>query len=74
MNLLFRKLISNAGLDDVTYGTFRKSFMIHLKRVGLTTRNIMAVTGIRVYESVSNVVRADPRTVSKAVGCLYDKL
>ncbi len=74
VNQLFRKLITSAGLDDVTYGTFRKSFMIHLKRAGLTIRNIMAVTGIRDYESVSKVVRADPRTVAEAVGGLYEKL
>jgi len=74
MNLLFRKLINQSGIDGVTYGTFRKSFMIQIMRFGLTIRNIMAVTGIRDYESVSKVVRADPSKVSKAVGGLYDKL
>lgn len=74
MNLLFRKLITQSGIDGVTYGTFRKSFMIELMRFGLTIRNIMAVTGIRDYESVSKVVRADPSKVSKAVGVLYEKL
>lgn len=74
INTLFRKLIANARLDGVTYSAIRKSFMIHLKRAGLSIRNIMAVTGIRDYESVSRIVRADPLTVATAVGGLYEKL
>lgn len=76
INLLFKKLIGKTELagQGVTYGTFRKSFMAQLANARLTIRNIMAVTGIRDYESVSRVVKLNPLTIDKAVAGLYEKL
>ena len=76
LNLFFKRLIGKTELADegVTYGAFRKSFMAQLAQTGLSVRNIMAVTGIRDYESVSRVVKSNPLTVEKAVTGLYDKL
>ena len=78
MNTLFRKLIGETKYKGmITYKDFRRSFMIHLHRPqegALPIRQIMALTGIRDYESVRAVVGGEPVSVTAAVKGIYKKL
>jgi integrase len=78
MNLLFRQMIGRtkfAGI--VTYKDFRRSFIVHMGRAdegGLSTRNLMAVTGIRDYASLKKHLDLDSQRVTKQVKGIYKRL
>ena len=74
VNRLFSDFIKRTKLDGVTYRTLRKSYIIQLHRERLSVRSIMAITGIRDYESVSKVIRSDARTIEKAIDGIYVRL
>lgn len=78
MNLLFRQMLGRtkfAGI--VTYKDFRRSFIVHMGRSdegGLSTRNLMAVSGIRDYASLKKHLDLEPRRVVEQVVGIYKRL
>jgi integrase len=63
-----------AARKGLTFRDFRRCFIQELAKARLTTRNIMAVTGIRDYATVSRIAKSDPITVEAAIGGIYTRL
>ena len=75
INSFFKRLIERSDLrNKITYSDFRKSLIIRLKRVGIKTKEILEITGIRDYESVRRVIATDTLTLEQAIQGIYTKL